>query len=225
MKTLVKYLDESLYNSYNNRALVLRLKKIFNILDDTYISNTDTKTQFSITINKSEENLLRSEKVLNLLHSFNYYQKSITNLGDKIKVHIEPYKPNKLENHVYNKCKGIIYTAVPINVWNKIKHNTDKKKQILKPNKIKTETEFRDGRIFFVAHNKLENALSSLQSIVNTKKIDKGSEFIVLQVDLNKLDNKIIFRRDSSSSGYNAIFCEEPIPVECCNEVDKIYKM
>ena len=48
----------------------------------------------------------------------------------------------------------------------------------------------------------------------------KDDDVIVLKIDLNKYKYKLRFRIDSSASGYNAYFTEEPIPDYCITCLD-----
>ena len=92
----------------------------------------------------------------------------------------------------------------------------------------KYNNEYRDGRIFFIGNNNINEIKRQLKSIYITSKKFENKTPIILKIDLNKYDKKLRFRIDSSANGYDAYFTEEPIPDYCVtlydidmNEIDK----
>lgn len=217
------HLYESINRSYDTLDFVEEISKIAKYDKVEYVKKVKPKsdnhinlTQFSIYF--SEENIKKLddewEKLLSLMHRYNYYCKG-ANLNKGILI-FEPYKPKEETNYIYNECKGIVYHVTSKDVYNKIINAKEITKRILKPHKI-TDTEFRDGRLFFIANPNEKEVKFNLRSIANTGKI---KDPVFLKIDLNKYRFKLIFRIDSSAFGYKAYFTEEPIPSYCLEKID-----
>lgn len=212
-----KSIYETLNYSYDSKKLVDKLNEISNIIDVKYINPKRKITQFEISFNTYNEitELLANEKFWQLIHLYNYYIKTI--IDDKNVIIFEPYKPEDITNEIYNKLHGIIY-----HITTKEKYIAGIKNKELAPkwkgewNKLanKPYDIWRDGRIFFIGNNDKNVVKQQLISIKNTSDILRKNDCIVLKIDLNKY-HKLKFRIDSSASGYDAYFTEEPIPDFC----------
>lgn len=198
------------------------MKKIYELSPNIYISkiryvNNEDITEFSFNVDKKDDlNNIFTDKVISLLHLYNYYLKKRTiikdeNNNESYNIVIEPYKPKDITNKIYNECNGIIYHITSKEIY----VNNIKNKEI-KP-KWKRNDTYRDGRIFFIANNNENEVQKQLQSIGNLKQI---SDPIVLKIDLNEYRNKLRFRIDSSVFGYDTYFTEEPIPDFCITCLD-----
>lgn len=209
--TYQQYLYENLLRSYDKDKLINKIKNICDINKITYISPKREITQFTIYLNKEDyfDEHIRY-KLISLLRLYNYYWK--TSNDDEYYIILEPYKPKEVEDYIYNECKGIIYTVTSAAIYNKIVNSKEIIKHILKPNKINTDEQFRDGRIFFLANNDNNIIKDQIRQIVNTAQIRYP---VLLKVNLNKYRHKLKFRIDSSAQGYSAYFTEEPIPSYC----------
>lgn len=219
-----KYLYESIINSYSGSDL---MRKIWELSPDIHISNINYVnnqkiTQFSFEVNREDDlDNIFTDKVISLLHQYNYYVKLReivkNNKKEHYKIVIEPYKPKDITNKIYNELNGIIYHITSKEVYNKdIKFKEIKPKW--KGNKYKNE--YRDGRIFFIGNNNINEIKRQLKSIYITSKKFENKTPIILKIDLNKYDKKLRFRIDSSASGYDAYFTEEPIPDYCVTLYD-----
>ena len=227
-----KYLYESIINSYS--ALDL-MRKIWELSPDIHISNINYVnnqkiTQFSFEVNKEDDlDNIFTDKVISLLHQYNYYVKlreiAKNNNKEHYKIVIEPYKPKDITNKIYNELNGILYHITSKEIYSK-----DIKFKEIKPKwkGQKYNNEYRDGRIFFIGNNNINEIKRQLKSIYITSKKFENKTQIILKIDLNKYDKKLRFRIDSSANGYDAYFTEEPIPDYCVtlydidmNEIDK----
>ena len=209
-----KYLYESIINSYSASDL---MKKIYDLSSNIHISNisyvnNEDITEFSFNVDKKDDlNNIFTDKIINLLHIYNYYLKERTIIQDEnnyesYHIVIEPYKPKDISNKIYNEFGGIIYHITSKEIYD----NNIKNKE-LKP-KWKRNNTYRDGRIFFIANNDEKKVQNQLQSIAHLKNIQDP---IVLKINLNEYKNKLRFRIDSSADGFDAYFTEEPIPNFC----------
>ena len=218
-KKYQEHLYESIVNSYNASDL---MKKIYELspnihIDNIQYVNDEDVTEFSFNVDKKDDlNNIFTDKVINLLHIYNYYLKERTIIYDEnnhesYHIVIEPYKPKDITNQIYNKFGGIIYHVTSKEIY----YNNIKNKE-LKP-KWKRNDTYRDGRIFFIANNDEKKVQSQLKSISHLKHI---SDPIVLKINLNKYKNKLRFRIDSSADGFDAYFTEEPIPNFCITCLD-----
>ena len=209
-----KYLYESIINSYSASDL---MKKIYDLSSNIHISNisyvnNEDITEFSFNVDKKDDlNNIFTDKIINLLHIYNYYLKERTIIQDEnnyesYHIVIEPYKPKDISNKIYNEFGGIIYHITSKEIYD----NNIKNKE-LKP-KWKRNNTYRDGRIFFIANNDEKKVQNQLQSIAHLKNIQDP---IVLKINLNEYKNKLRFRIDSSADGFDAYFTEEPIPDFC----------
>ncbi len=211
---LYKHINETISCSFDSRELAEKISKKCNGFDFEFLSKK-IKTQFSFHIKRNDLKT-NSDKFFSLIHFYNYYVKTIIDIDDDLYVvHIEPYKPDDITDMIYNNFNGIIYHVTSRQNYNKIK------KSELKPNKIDNGEMFRDGRIFFIAGNDINEIRLQLRSISNTSQID---EPVFLKIDLNKFEYNIRFRLDSSAEGYNAYFTEEPIPAYCIVETFSNWK-
>lgn len=213
------HLYESIVQSYSASDL---MKKIYELSPNIHISkiryvNNEDITEFSFNVDKKDDlDNIFTDKVISLLHLYNYYLKERTiikdeNNNESYNIVIEPYKPKDITNKIYNECNGIIYHITSKEIY----VNNIKNKEI-KP-KWKRNDTYRDDRIFFIANNNENEVQKQLQSIGNLKQI---SDPIVLKIDLNEYRNKLRFRIDSSAFGYDAYFTEEPIPDFCITCLD-----
>lgn len=213
------HLYESIVQSYSASDL---MKKIYELSPNIHISkiryiNNEDITEFSFNVDKKDDlDNIFTNKVISLLHLYNYYLKERTiikdeNNNESYNIVIELYKPKDITNKIYNECNGIIYHITSKEIY----VNNIKNKEI-KPKRKRNDT-YRDGRIFFIANNNEKEAQKQLQSICNLKQI---SDPIVLKIDLNEYRNKLRFRIDSSAFGYDAYFTEEPIPDFCITCLD-----
>lgn len=203
-------LYESLLYSYDKDKLIKEINKICKIKNIKYINTKRKITQFTIFIDIKDLNDKNINKILELLHLYNYYWKTADYQEGSIT--LEPYKPEEAQKYIYDDCKGIIYTVTSAKVYNKIYNSKEITKHILKPHEINTKEQYRNGRIFFIAHTEINNVKTQIRQIINTSQIKYP---ILLKVDLNEYRHKLRFRIDSSSQGYNAYFTEEPIPSYC----------
>ena len=227
-----KYLYESIINSYSASDL---MRKIWELSPDIHISNINYVnnqkiTQFSFEVNKEDDlDNIFTDKVISLLHQYNYYVKlreiAKNNNKEHYKIVIEPYKPKDITNKIYNELNGILYHITSKEIYSK-----DIKFKEIKPKwkGQKYNNEYRDGRIFFIGNNNINEIKRQLKSIYITSKKFENKTPIILKIDLNKYDKKLRFRIDSSANGYDAYFTEEPIPDYCVtlydidmNEIDK----
>ena len=218
-------LYESIVNSYPASDL---MKKIYDLSDNINITNIqyvnkEKVTQFSFEVDKEDDlDNIFTDKIINLLHIYNYYLKLRTietdeNGNEHYKIVIEPYKPKDITSTVYNNLHGILYHITLLKTYKtKIKY----KEIIPKWKGLKYKDEYRDGRIFFIGNNDEKTVQKQLQSIKSTSNLMKDDDVIVLKIDLNKYKYKLRFRIDSSASGYNAYFTEEPIPDYCITCLD-----
>lgn len=212
-------LYETLNRSFDAKELVSKINDIMTIDKVEYASPRQSTTQFIIYFNKQNFDKLISddtlgEKFISLMHQYNYYWKTAD--FEKCYISLEPYKPEEATSYVYDDCKGIIYHVTSEKIWNKIKDNKEITKQIIKPNKIKSDSMFRDARSFFICTPDEKKALQYCQSIINTKQI---KDYVILKIDLNKFRYKVKFRIDSSAMGYKSYFTEEPIPSYCATKI------
>lgn len=206
-------LYETISRSWDSREFVDKLHKKFNISDVEYV-NKRKLTQFSFNINKKE--LYDNEQLFfSMIHLYNYYVKTMDDIDDDtLQVIMEPYKPKDVTDIIYDKNHGIIYHVTSKDKYEKIIQSE------IKPNKINTKVMFRDGRSFFISSNDIKEVRLQLRSIANTSRF-KNPMF--LRIDLKKFKYKLRFRIDSSASGYNAYFTEEPIPGYCIvNAVENV---
>lgn len=227
-----KYLYESIINSYSASDLMRKIWKLspnIHISNINYVNNQKI-TQFSFEVNKEDDlDNIFTDKVISLLHQYNYYVKLReivkNNKEEHYKIVIEPYKPKDITNKIYNELDGIIYHITSKEIYVK-----DIKFKEIKPKwkGQKYNNEYRDGRIFFIGNNNINEVKRQLKSIYITSKKFENKTPIILKIDLNKYDKKLRFRIDSSASGYDAYFTEEPIPDYCVtlydidmNEIDK----
>ena len=216
-----KHLYESIMNSYSASDLMEKIQKLSPNIKITNIeyNNPNKATQFSFYV-ENEEDLtnLFTDKVIHLLHQYNYYLKErLVESESKYKITIEPYKPKEITNKIYKDLHGILYHITTKEKYiNKIKY----KELIPKWKGNKYHDEFRDGRIFFIGNNDEKKIQEQLKSIKNTSEKLYNTDVIVLKIDLNKYKNKLRFRIDSSAFGYNAYFTEEPIPDFCITPID-----
>lgn len=206
--TYQKHLYESLLHSYDKNELIKEISKICDVKDIEYVSPKRQITQFTIYIENLNNDTI--SKILELLHFYNYYWKTAN--FEEGSITLEPYKPKEVQKYIYEDCKGIIYTVTSARVYDKICKSKEIIKHVLKPNEINTSQQYRDGRIFFIAHKDINEVKIQINQISNTAKIKYP---VLLKVDLNEYRNKLIFRIDSSAQGYNAYFTEEPIPSYC----------
>ena len=213
------HLYESILYSYSASNL---MKKIYELSSNIHIDNiqyvnNEDITEFSFTVDKRDDlNYIFTNKIISLLHLYNYYLKERTIIKDENNIEsyhivIEPYKPKDITNKIYNKFGGIIYHITSAKLY-----QTHIKNKELKPKWQQNDT-YRDGRIFFIANNDEKKVQSQLKSISNLKHI---SDPIVLKVNLKEYRNKLRFRIDSSADGFDAYFTEEPIPDFCITCLD-----
>lgn len=213
------HLYEYIVQSYSASDL---MKKIYELSPNIHISNikyvnNEDITEFSFNVDKKDDlNNIFTDKVISLLHLYNYYLKERTiikdeNNNESYNIVIEPYKPKDITNKIYNEFNGIIYHITSKEIY----VNNIKNKEI-KP-KWKRNDTYRDGRIFFIANNNEKEVQKQLQSIANLK---NTQDPIVLKINLKEYRNKLRFRIDSSAFGYDAYFTEEPIPDFCITCLD-----
>ena len=213
------HLYESILHSYSASDL---MKKIYELspnihIDNIQYVNNEDITEFSFTVAKKDDlNNIFTNKIISLLHLYNYYLKERTIIKNENNIEsyhivIEPYKPKDITNQIYNKFDGIIYHITSAKLY-----QTNIKNKELKPKWQQNDT-YRDGRIFFIANNDEKKVQSQLKSISNLKHI---SDPIVLKINLNEYKNKLRFRIDSSADGFDAYFTEEPIPDFCITCLD-----
>ena len=146
------------------------------------------------------------------MRSYMLYQYKLYNkLYDKL------YESKDITNYVYNDLNGILYHITLIDTY---KRKILNKELVPKWKGLKYNDQFRDGRIFFIGNTNENEIKHQLKSIKNTSVQLKNNQCIVLKINLNKYKNKIRFRIDSSASGYNAYFTEEPIPDFCITPID-----
>ena len=218
-KKYQEHLYESILYSYSASDL---MKKIYELspnihIDNIQYVNNEDITEFSFTVAKKDDlNNIFTDKIISLLHLYNYYLKERTIIKNENNIEsyhivIEPYKPKDITNQIYNKFDGIIYHITSAKLY-----QTHIKNKELKPKWQRNDT-YRDGRIFFIANNDEKKVQSQLKSISYLKHI---SDPIVLKINLNDYRNKIRFRIDSSADGFNAYFTEEPIPDFCITCLD-----
>lgn len=225
MRSYVLYqhqLYESIVNSYSAEELFNKIKKLspnINISNVNYVNNQKV-TQFSFDVDKKDDlNNIFTEQIIQLLHAYNYYVKERTydDENSKFRIYIEPYKPKDITNYVYNDLNGILYHITLIDTY---KRKILNKELLPKWKGLKYNDQFRDGRIFFIGNTNKNKIKHQLKSIKNTSVQLKNNQCIVLKIDLTKYKNKIRFRIDSSASGYNSYFTEEPIPDFCITPID-----
>ena len=218
-KKYQEHLYESILYSYSASDL---MKKIYELspnihIDNIQYVNNEDITEFSFTVAKKDDlNNIFTDKIISLLHLYNYYLKERTIIKNENNIEsyhivIEPYKPKDITNQIYNKFDGIIYHITSAKLY-----QTHIKNKELKPKWQRNDT-YRDGRIFFIANNDEKKVQSQLKSISYLKHI---SDPIVLKINLNDYRNKIRFRIDSSADGFDAYFTEEPIPDFCITCLD-----
>lgn len=218
-KKYQEHLYESILYSYSASDL---MKKIYELspnihIDNIQYVNNEDITEFSFTVAKKDDlNNIFTDKIISLLHLYNYYLKERTIIKNENNIEsyhivIEPYKPKDITNQIYNKFDGIIYHITSAKLY-----QTHIKNKELKPKWQQNDT-YRDGRIFFIANNDEKKVQSQLKSISHLKHI---SDPIVLKINLNDYRNKIRFRIDSSADGFDAYFTEEPIPDFCITCLD-----
>lgn len=203
---------ETISKSLSARKLYDKLKEKYNNIFNPNFVNKYEETQFTFNV-KTENDLTKffeNEDILHLLNMYNYYVYSRDIVDENtFTITLEPYKSKDVTDYVYEKCNGVVYHVTDKKLYEQIK-NTE-----LIP-KWKTGNRFRDGRIFFIVSNDIDDVKHSLRSIYNTS--EKIINPTYLKIDLKKYKNKLRFRIDPSAIGYRALFTEEPIPSYCIIE-------
>ena len=216
------YSFETLNQSWDSKVLVDKLDKLVNIKDVQYVNPKRKTTQFQVSYDSYDDidKLLNDKKFWSLIRLYNYYIKTI--IDNTNSIILEPYKPKDITDKIYNDLHGILYHITPkINYISGIKYKELAPKWKGEWDKLKNKPYniWRDGRIFFIGNNNEKEVQRQLKSIRNTADKNHNKEWLVLKIDLNKYI-KLRFRIDSSASGYNSYFTEEPIPDFCITSID-----
>lgn len=212
------YMFENIVKSYSAHKLYDKIKELSdNIINVKYVNNKDI-TQFEIFFDNSEHlyDILDNSKFWNILHLYNYYDKYIYDSDKRVSIILEPYKPKDITDKIYNELNGILYHITDMDIYSKHIKNKSINTKWKRSNEFINI--FRDGRIFFIGNNNEDIVRSQLQGIYHTSTKIKNP--IVLKINLKEYRNKLRFRIDSSASGYNAYFTEEPIPDYCITCLD-----
>lgn len=242
------HIYETIERSLPARKLMDKIRELspnIHITNDRYV-NRQKVTQFSFHVDKKEDlKDIFTKQVKALLKQYNYYVKNTID-ADKngptpYCIILEPYKPEDITDKIYDELNGILYHLTTKDAYLKCIKNrelvpqwhiskkdrnddNDKEKNNDKNNNAENN-EYRDGRIFFIGNENENEVRRQLRQIKNTSWIFRNNnpdkkEPIILKVDLKKYNNKLRFRRDSSSRGYDAYFTEEPIPDFCITPID-----
>lgn len=198
---------ENLNYSYDPDILYQKLVQKFNVYNAIYAdSNSKIK---SFTFDIKEKELLNNEEFKSLLNFYNYYVSFCDNYKDFYRIYVEPYKPEEKTDYIYNNCKGIVYRFVDDNGLKRLKnHGLSPRHDI---------DRYYPRYIFVVANedkNKLKETFKSIQREIKKRNLH------LIEIDLNKYENKLRFYVDVASVNYDAYVTREYIPKYCCREID-----
>lgn len=204
---------ENIIMSYDSSELLEKIKNKFNeyIYDGAEVNPSYKSNSIDLFI--SDKSLLNNEEFKSLLNFYNYYVSFCEerNYNDLIyyEIYIEPYKPEEKTDYIYNNCKGIVYRFVDDNGLKRLNHHGLSPRYDI--------DRYYPKYIFVVADedkNKLKETLKGVQQQIKKRNLH------LIEIDLNKYENKLRFYVDVASVNYDAYVTREYIPKYCCREID-----
>lgn len=218
-----KRLYESILKSYSYEKLIDKLYKyydseIIDIVDEDSASETH---KLKITIKTDITNDIEFKSLLNLMNYYVKY-KSISNISNNHTIIIEPYKPTKITNKIYDKFNGVVY-----HLTSKKSYENIIKKGGLIPHKIdfhtfgfksKTEHRYRPHLLYFFYCN--DNVLQFANEIKKQINHNDEDKLVLLKINLNKYQYKVnIYADPANSKEMNACYTYEFIPKKCIEDI------
>lgn len=201
---------ENINHSYSSKELLKKINSKFKdyIYDSSEVdTNSKDNKSFGLYINNDE--LIKNEEFKSLLNYYNYYISFCEKRKGYWELYIEPYKPEEKTNYIYKDCKGIVYRIVNDNGLKRLNHHG------LVP---RHDIDRYYPKYIFVVANSNKDKLKEILKLVQND--IKKTNLHIIQIDLNKYENKLNFYIDTASVNYDAYITREYIPKYCCKEIN-----